>query len=133
MEKKAPAFDLAQYELTDTATLTIETPKGDEMLVEGKPVKITVYGPGSKQFNKAKHVYESAASARTFAAMRNKPAKNAAELAQKDLAEFLAACTLSIDNFPIDALEIYSNPRLKYITDQVNTFLGDTENFMPAS
>jgi hypothetical protein len=124
-------FDLSQFETLDTAVLTVQDPRGDDLEVNGKPVTITLYGPGSKQYNKAKHVFENATQARAMAALRNKPVKNAAEQAAKDLAEFLAACTLSVDNFPVDALDIYTNPKLGYITDQVNKFLGDTENFLP--
>jgi hypothetical protein len=131
MSNDKQEFDLSQFETTDTAVLTVQDPRGDDLKVDGKPVTITLYGPGSKQHLKAKHVYEAAASARSFAALRNKPVKNAAEEAAKDLAQFLAACTVSVENFPVAAVDIYSNPKLAYITDQVNVFLGSTENFMP--
>jgi hypothetical protein len=111
MSNDKQEFDLSQFETTDTAVLTVQDPRGDDL--------------------KAKHVYEAAASARSFAALRNKPVKNAAEEAAKDLAQFLAACTVSVENFPVAAVDIYSNPKLAYITDQVNVFLGSTENFMP--
>jgi isopentenyl phosphate kinase len=128
-------FDLSQFETVDTATLTVLNPKGDELLVNGDPVKITVYGPGSKQHLKAKHVLDNAVQVRSMAMLRGKVEKNMAELSAQQTAEFLAACTVSVENFPIEggAIAIYSNPKLKYITDQVDKFLGDTENFMPGS
>lgn len=125
-------FDLSQFEILDTASLTVLNPKGDELTVGGKPVVISVYSPGSKQFMNAKYKLDNATQARSIAIIRGKTPKNAAEEARLQQAEFLAAVTASIDNFPIDggALALYTNPKLSYITDQVEKFIGDTENFM---
>jgi hypothetical protein len=127
-------FDLSQFETTDTATLTVMNPKGDELLVNGEPVTITLYGPGSKQFVNAKYKLDNANQARSIAMLRGKTAKNAAEEIRQQQAEFYASITVSLDNFPIDggALALYMNPKLSYITDQVEKFISDTENFMPS-
>jgi hypothetical protein len=71
---------------------------------------------------------------RSIAALRGKTNKNAAEEQAQLRAEFLASVTASIDNFPIEggSLALYANPKLGYITAQVDKFLGETENFMPA-
>lgn len=127
-------FDLSQFETTDTATLTVLNPKGDELLVNGEPVTITLYGPGSRQFVNAKYKLDNANQARSIAMLRGKTAKNAAEEMRQQQAEFYAAITVSLDNFPIEggALALYMNPKLSYITDQVEKFISDTENFMPS-
>jgi hypothetical protein len=127
-------FDLSQFETTDTATLTVMNPKGDELLVNGEPVTITLYGPGSKQFVNAKYKLDNANQTRSIAMLRVKTAKNAAEEIRQQQAEFYASITVSLDNFPIDggALALYMNPKLSYITDQVEKFISDTENFMPS-
>ena len=127
-------FDLSQFETTDTATLTVMNPKGDELLVNGEPVTITLYGPGSKQFVNAKYKLDNANQTRSIAMLRGKTAKNAAEEIRQQQAEFYASITVSLDNFPIDggALALYMNPKLSYITDQVEKFISDTENFMPS-
>jgi hypothetical protein len=126
-------FDLSQFETIDTASLTILNPKGDDLLFNGKKVLINVYGPGSKEFVNAKYKLDNAVQTRSIAMLRGKASKNAAEETRQLQAEFYAAITASIDNFPIEggALALYSNPKLTYITDQVEKFLGDTENFMP--
>jgi hypothetical protein len=126
-------FDLSQFETIDTASLTILNPKGDDLLFNGKKVLINVYGPGSKEFVNAKYKLDNAIQTRSIAMLRGKASKNAAEETRQLQAEFYAAITASIDNFPIEggALALYSNPKLTYITDQVEKFLGDTENFMP--
>jgi hypothetical protein len=124
---------LSQFEMLETATLTVENPRGGDLLNEGKPVTITVYGPGSKEHIRAKHKLDNDAQARSVAILRGRPDKNAAEANLKSSAEFLAACTVDIANFPItNAYELYSNPKLRYIADQVDRFLAGTENFMPA-
>jgi hypothetical protein len=128
------AFDLSQFETLDTAALTVQTPKGDDLLVGGEKVTITLYGEGSKQYVNAKYKLDNAMQTRSIAALRGKTNKNAAEEQAQLRAEFLAAVTASIDNFPIEggALALYNNPKLAYITAQVDKFLGETENFMPA-
>jgi hypothetical protein len=132
----APAFDLSQYESRDTAVLTVQNPKGDDLIgVNGETVKITLYGPGSKQYVNAKYKFDNAMQTRSVALLRGKASKNAAEENAQLLAERLAACTAQIENFPIEggALALYSNPKLGYITDQVTKFLDDHENFMPGA
>jgi len=129
----AKDFDLSQFETLDTAALTVQNPKGDELVVGGKAVVINLYGPGSKQFVNAKYKLDNAVQTRSIAMLRGKQSKNAAEENRQLQAEFYAAVTASIDNFPIDggALALYSNPKLNYITEQVEKFLNETENFMP--
>lgn len=126
-------FDVSQFELIDTAKLTVLKPNGDDLMVNGEKVTITLYGPGSKQYVQAKYKFDNATQARSLALIRGKGSKNAAEENAELLAERLAACTAGIENFPLEAVEIYKNPKLSYITDQVIKFLDETENFMPAS
>lgn len=133
---EAIEFNLAQFELQDTAVLTVQNAKGDDdLLFAGKPVRITLYGSGSAQYAKAEHRAVNAASARTLAAYRGKAVKNASEINATELAERLAACTVAIENFPIEggALALYSNNRLAYIRKQVVKFLDDDANFTKGS
>lgn len=127
-------FDLSQFETIDVASLTVQSPRGNDLTVDGKPVVINLYGPGSKQYVNAKYKLENSTQARSIAIIRGKAPKNASEENRQDQAKFLAEVTASIDNFPIDggALALYLNPKLSYITEQVEKFLGDTENFMPS-
>ncbi len=127
-------FDISMFETVDTSTLTVLDPKGDELLVNGEAVTITLYGPGSKQFVNAKYKLDNASQARSIAILRGKAPKNAAEETRQMQAEFYASVTASLDNFPIEggAYALYLNPKLNYITEQVEKFLGETENFMPS-
>lgn len=125
--------DLSAFETIDAAILTLEHPRGGDLIgVDGKnPVTIEVYGPGTAEYVRAKHKLDINTQARTVAAFQNKSSRNAAEEAFNDEAAFLAAVTKSVNNFPeSDPGKIYSNRKLSYIADQVNRFLGKTENFM---
>ena len=127
----AKDFDISQFETIDLAALTVQTPRGEDLLVDGKPVVINLYGPGSKQFVNAKYKLDNAVQTRSIAMLRGKASKNAAEETRQQQAEFYAAVTASIENFPVSPLDIYLNPKLNYITEQVEKFLSETENFMP--
>lgn len=127
-------FDLSKYETVDTARLVIQHPNGNELLGEDdKPVVFNLYGVGSKQYVNAKYKLDSASQSRSIAMLRNGKTPKAEEVNQSQ-AEFFAAVTHSIENFPVEggALAIYSNPKLAWITSQIDKFLGETENFMPS-
>lgn len=130
------AFDVTQFELQDTAVMTVRNAKGDDdLMVDGKPVLITLFGSGSRQAVKAAHKAGLHAQARLQALVRGKTDKDAAEVAQKELVDKLVACTDKIENFPIEggAQALYSNPKLGYITKQVLRFLEDDANFSKGS
>lgn len=125
-------FDVSKYETIDLAKFTVQDPKGDDLLGEGdKPVVINLYGMGSKQYVNAKYKFDNANSTRNVAMIRTGKVAKAEDM-NKSKAEFFAAVTHSIENFPIEPVDIYNNPKLSYITEQVDKWLGDTENFMPS-
>lgn len=125
-------FDLSKYETIDVATLTVKNPKGGDLLgVDDKPVTINLYGMGSKQYIAAKRKLDNANQMRSLAMVRNNKIADPKEVEASEN-EFLAAITESVENFPLDPLEIYSNPKLSYIRSQVDKFASETENFMPS-
>jgi len=129
-------FDISAYELEETATLTVQNAKGDDDLIgaDGKsPVTITLYGGGSRQMVKAQHKAGLQQQARLQQTLRGKIDKNAPEQAERELVEKLVACTKEVSNFPVAPEDIYSNPKLGYITKQVVAFLSDDANFAPPS
>jgi len=129
-------FDISQYELEETATLTVQNAKGDDDLIGAdgiNPVTITLYGGGSRQMVKAQHKAGMQAQLRLQAMMRGKVDKRAGETADAEMVEKLTACTESITNFPIDPAALYANTKLGYITKQVVKFLDDDANFMRGS
>ncbi len=134
MSEQKP-FDLSAYEAAEVGVLNVETPSGDPMLYNKQPVKIHLYGPGSAEFVRVTAKLDAASQARTFAALRGKAAKGATDEQRADQITKLTACTREVENFPIPGgpRAIYENPRLGYITNQVQRFLDDWANFPPQS
>jgi predicted metalloprotease len=124
--------DFSEYFLDDTSAVDIDLPNGEPMLypkVGGQQVRVRVYGPSTKQYQKAQEVMSREATKRVVAAMGNKR-KQEAEDQDADI-KFLVAITAEIENFPYPGgpEAVYRNPKLKYVADQVRTHVGDTANF----
>lgn len=123
-------FNVADFEASDTAWLDVQNKKEDgPLLFGGKPVRIEVRSPGTREAMNAQHKIDLAVNARTFAAMRGKQGKETVESKIEQSADKLVAVTGQIENFPMSARELYSNPKLGYITKQVSEFHGDWANF----
>ena len=130
----AQAFDLSQFETAETSQLTLLTAKGDEMVINGQPVIITLHGPGTKQQVSAQHKMQKAAKAAAVSAINGRAPKNAEQEEFERDAQYLVAVTHSIsDNFPVAPLDLYSNRKLGYIAKQVNRHMNDDANFMSGS
>ena len=126
----ASAFSLADFEARDTAWLEIQNIKGDgPLLVNGQPVRFEIRSPGTSEALNAQHKIDTAASAKAFAAVRGKAVKDTVESKFSERAGKLSAVTARIENFPVSPLELYSNPKLGWITEQVSQFHADWANF----
>lgn len=132
---QTPAFNLAAFENADNASFTVVDQSGDELVYNGQPVRITMHAAGSQVQVGAERKKLRAAKAALYAGMAGRISKNAEEEEFKREADYLASCTISVDNFPIPggALAIYSNPKLGYITKQAQKYLADDANFKPGS
>lgn len=128
-------FDLSAFENVDTGTFTVLDQSGEELNYGGKPVRITMHGAGSKVQVAAERKKLKAAKAALYSGISGRAIKNAEEDEFQREAEYLAACTISVENFPVPggALAIYSNPKLSYITRQAAKFISDEANFKPGS
>lgn len=126
----AAAFNVADFEARDTAWLEVQNKKDDgPLLVDGRPVRIEVRSPGTKEAMNAQHKIDTATHTRTFAAMRGKASKETVESKIEQSADKLTAITAQIENFPVSPKDLYSNPKLGFITEQVAKFHGDWANF----
>ena len=124
------AFNVTDFEARDTAWLEVQNKKEDgPLLFNGLPVRIEVRSPGTKEAMQAQHKIDTAMTAKTFAGMRGKAAKDTVDDNIAQRAGKLVAVTGQIENFPVSAHELYSNPKLGYITEQVVKFHGDWANF----
>ena len=124
--------ELSEFEgffLDESSVLELEDPNGEPLLRNGEPVKVHLYGPATDRFSKAKAQMEKAATAKVLNTL-TKGKKKEEEDPEAD-AKFLCAVTEKFENFPFPggAEAIYREPRLKYITEQVQRHLGDMGNF----
>lgn len=125
-------FDISMYELEETSVLQIQNARGDDDLMgaDGKPVTIELYGHGSKQAVAVARKHGQRAATRMKDLVRGKVNKNESQVAEEEEVERLVALTKSISaNFPLPPEELYANPKLSYITQQVRSHLNDTANF----
>lgn len=127
-------FDISKRGVLPTTTIDITDANGDPMFNDHQErLTITIYGPGSTQFQKAQ-------SARNRAMMEyfRKGSKKLKDGEQRELdAEFLASCTSSFNGFGYQSYPpghemfkaAYLDASIGYITEQVNKELGDWSNF----
>jgi hypothetical protein len=131
-------FEITSIAAKDTFTVELMNANDEPLFdADGKPISVTVYGPGSKHHQRAQ--------ARRTQLMLDRMAKKGkmkltAEEQQKEQAEFLAACTVSFNGFayngattPEAIVAAYSDTSIGFIADQVAKALGDWANFTNSS
>lgn len=130
-------FDISSLAVKETAIVELVDPNGDPILNEtGEALTITVYGPGSKPFQKA-----TGARNRAILEYVKKGGKKMKDDEQRELdADFLAACTVSFNGFTYKdytGIEMfraaYMDPAIGFISEQVNKAIGDWANFTQRS
>jgi len=134
--EKTKMFDISKLAAKETTIVELESTDG-ELLVndQGEPITITVYGPASKQFQKAQGVRN-----RAILEYVRKGGKKMKDDEQRELdADFLATCTVSFNGFTYKDYtgyemfkHAYLDPSIGFISEQVNKAIGDWANFTPA-
>jgi hypothetical protein len=126
-------FDISKLAVKETAVIELEGPDGEPLLNEnGEVLSVTVYGPGSKQFQRAQGKRN-----RAILEYVRKGGKKMKDEEQRELdAEFLADCTASFNGFVYKDLTgyemfkaAYLDPSIGFIAEQVNKAIGDWANF----
>jgi hypothetical protein len=139
------ANNLKKYALNATATLHLRNGNDELMYADGpdgmpdesKPMRVRMFGPGTKQYAAA----VAAANNRNMDRMKRKgKADMTAEDKIKETATFLSACTDGFENVEWDGLAgrdlymaAYSDLELCFIPMQIDKWLGDTANFTKES
>lgn len=134
-------FDLRTLSIGQTANMPVRDAAGEPQFdADGQPITITLYGPGTKQYQRAKHAAEERQNARTLARMQGKGDKQTADEKLQERAEFLASVTVSINGASVgdkaghEAFKaLYADITLGHITDDADKFLADRGNFKAAS
>lgn len=136
-------FDITSQAVADTAPIHLKGPDGEHLFdADQKPVRIVVYGPGSRQFA----AIEAKQTARAVKRMQDNDGKVAVappEQRDAEQAEDLAAITVAFENFTYPPAgdkqgqelfqALYADRRLGYITEQVLKALRNWGNFRAGS
>jgi hypothetical protein len=130
-------FDISKLAVAATSTIDLEDPNGEPLVNDtGETISVTVYGPGSKQFQKASGIRN-----RAILDYVRKGGKKLKDDEQRELdADFLASCTVSFNGFgykDLTGYEMFKNayldPSIGFVSEQVNKAIGDWANFTQAS
>lgn len=132
-------FNIAAIGLSDTTTVHLKNADGTYLYAdadEKEPLEVEVYGRASKQM---RSYLISSEKKKAKRAKGRKDYQPTPEEQVEDNAEFCAAITKSVKNFDLgngplttaeDFKEMYMNPGLYFIHDQVTETLGESELFM---
>lgn len=125
-------FDIKQLSIEDSATMEVRDAAGEVM----PGLSITFHSPATKQYRRAKHAYDQKRNSNVMAMMTSKEDKRTEDDEDRDVAEFLAACTISLNGFEYPGKAgfegmkaLYTDPALGHIADAANKFLGSRANF----
>jgi len=135
-------YDLKKLAISQTATMPLRDAAGEKQFdADGKPLSITLYSPAAKQFQQTKHASEERSSARMMSKMQGKQdGKITWSDKLEERAVQLANCTVSFNGFGVDGLtghelfkKVYCDIEIGHIADDVEKFINERSNFMPAS
>jgi hypothetical protein len=142
-EKTMTAFNIKKKAVAATSFLHLkdadDLPMNTEPTdgSEPQPVGVTVYGPGSKEFQAAQTKVNNRAIARL---QKRGKIEQSPEGKLKEQAEYLADITASFQNLDYDgktgrelALAVYSDPSIGFVADQVAEHVKEWGNFSQTS
>lgn len=132
--------DIRKFAVQETSVLHLRDASDELMYADEerkKPMTITLYGPGSKQYAKA----QTRNSNRMIDKLKKKgKSDQTAEEKAQEIAEFLADCTKSFEHIDYDGLQgeelfkaVYADKSIGFIAEQANKHLGDWGNFTGGS
>lgn len=129
---------LKKLAILPQGTMPVRDARGDKVVGDdGVEWSITAHSPGTKEYQKALHAYETARSDITIAAMKG-DTKRAVEDDAVHTATFLAAVTISFNGFDYEGRSGYEAYKAAYldleighIAKDLNKYLGDRGNFLP--
>lgn len=137
-------MDIRKFGVEETSVVALLGPDDVPMLGEdGKPMTVTVYGPGSKQYARA----QAAQQNRMIDKLKRKgKSDQSAEDKAREQAEFLAGCTKEFSpniEYPNgdgksltgEALHkaVYADNSIGFVAEQVGKHLGEWNNFTKGS
>ena len=124
--------------INKTGEFLVRDAAGELVEDENGQWSITVLSPGTKEFQKAKHAYDEKRSNTLAVLLGREDSKRSPEDDVRDVAEFLAAVTVSFNNFDNDGKvgyeafkNAYMDPAIGHVPEELNKYLGNRANFLP--
>ncbi len=129
---------LKKLAIEATGTMEVKDAAGEVVKNDdGSVWSITTYSPGTKEFQKAKHAFDEKRSNGLTALIGGKDQKRSPEDDTRDVAEFLAAVTVSFNGFDYEGKKGYEAYKAAYmdleighVAEDLNKFLGKRGNFV---
>lgn len=135
-------MDISTKAVRDTAPIHLKDAAGDYLYDDGKPVRIVVYGPGSRVFAEVEARQHDRAL-RRIAENDGKPMIAPLHERRVEEAQDLAALTVGFEHLSYapagDAQgvalfeAVYLESKLGFVKAQVSKFVADWGNFSPAA
>lgn len=130
---------LKKLAINPTGDFIVRDARGEIVEENGTPWTITVHSPGTKPYQKAKHAYDEKRSNSVASLMTGKgDSKRGVDDDIRDVAEFLAAVTISFNGFDYEDKRGYEAYKAAYmdieighVASDLNKYLGDRGNFLP--
>lgn len=135
-------FDLSQLEIKDSGEYQVTDARGNDVVIDGRPLTLTVASPGTKKAVKAQFKRDEARSARVVGSMAGVKSKRTAEDELRERADFLMEITEGCSHSNITyagqtgmaALRaMFTEPKLGHIAEGVEKYHNERGNFAPAS
>lgn len=128
---------LKKLAIEPTGTMEVEDAAGNVMRNEdGSVWSITFHSPGTKEFQKAYHAFNEKKKGGLKAVFARGQEKTDPAQDVNDLADFLAAVTISFNNFDYEGRgghaafrAAYADIEVGHVAEQANKYLGDRGNF----
>lgn len=134
-------MDIRKFAVEPTSILHLRDANDELMYAEGpdgkpdesKPIRVHVFGPGSKPYAQA----QTKSHNRMVDLLKRKGKTDlSAEKKLQEQAELLAGCTEKFENLEYDKLQghalamaVYTDQTIGFIAEQVGKHLGDWSNF----
>ena len=129
-------YELSQYELQDSAVCTLKNARGDDDLrgQDGEAVTVEIFSPGSVQGRKALHKFNRPQQLRMFRMARGEVVSSDQLDSERERKVKLCDITKAFSaNFPFTPDQVFGNPQLYYLADQVDAFFAKAGNFEKGS
>lgn len=129
---------LKKLAIAATANMMVRDASGNTVEDAAGPWSITFHSPGTKSYQKAYHAYQEKKSGGLSAIMKGQSDKKDPAQDTLDLADFLAAVTVSFNNFDYEGKvghaayrAAFADIEIGHVADDANKFLGNRGNFLP--